>query len=203
MRYELSRCMACGCCMEACPNYGPQSDVHRRGADLAGAPVEPAPVGRDARRRARSRRCMETGGVDGCGNAQNCVQVCPKDIPLTTSIADMNGPDHQVRAVARSSAAASSSADASAHRRAAPRRQPLVGADARCRSTPFMESMPVGGADRRAADAHRGSAAAAAARSRAATRRAPTARDAERALAERDGSAADALADRRRGCVPS
>jgi succinate dehydrogenase / fumarate reductase iron-sulfur subunit len=28
-----------------------------------------------------------TGGVQACGNAQNCVAVCPKEIPLTTSIA--------------------------------------------------------------------------------------------------------------------
>ena len=26
------------------------------------------------------------GGVAACGNAQNCVAVCPKEIPLTTSI---------------------------------------------------------------------------------------------------------------------
>jgi len=27
------------------------------------------------------------GGVVDCGNSQNCVKVCPKDIPLTDSIA--------------------------------------------------------------------------------------------------------------------
>ena len=27
------------------------------------------------------------GGVQVCGNAQNCVAVCPKEIPLTTAIA--------------------------------------------------------------------------------------------------------------------
>ena len=27
------------------------------------------------------------GGIQICGNAQNCVAVCPKEIPLTTSIA--------------------------------------------------------------------------------------------------------------------
>ena len=29
---------------------------------------------------------MEPGGIQVCGNAQNCVAVCPKSIPLTTSI---------------------------------------------------------------------------------------------------------------------
>ena len=32
---------------------------------------------------------MDDGGITGCGNSQNCVQVCPKGIPLTTSIAAM------------------------------------------------------------------------------------------------------------------
>ena len=30
---------------------------------------------------------MDEGGIQVCGNAQNCVAVCPKKIPLTTSIA--------------------------------------------------------------------------------------------------------------------
>ena len=29
----------------------------------------------------------QPGGITDCGNAQNCVKVCPKDIPLTESIA--------------------------------------------------------------------------------------------------------------------
>ncbi len=87
IRYDLSRCMACGCCMEACPNYGPQSDF------IGAAPINQArlfnlhPSGAmhcDERLDA----LMEPGGVDGCGNAQNCVKACPKEIPLTTSIAE-------------------------------------------------------------------------------------------------------------------
>ena len=29
---------------------------------------------------------MGAGGVAGCGKAQNCVEVCPKEIPLVDSI---------------------------------------------------------------------------------------------------------------------
>ena len=29
---------------------------------------------------------LGTGGVAECGNAQNCVRVCPNGIPLTTAI---------------------------------------------------------------------------------------------------------------------
>jgi succinate dehydrogenase / fumarate reductase iron-sulfur subunit len=87
-RYALSRCMACGCCMEACPNYGPHSDY------IGAAPINQArlfnlhPSGAmhcDERLEA----LVEPGGIQGCGNSQNCVEVCPKEIPLTTSLADM------------------------------------------------------------------------------------------------------------------
>jgi succinate dehydrogenase / fumarate reductase iron-sulfur subunit len=30
---------------------------------------------------------MGPGGITDCGNAQNCVKVCPKDIPLSEAIA--------------------------------------------------------------------------------------------------------------------
>lgn len=87
-RYALSRCMACGCCVEACPNYGNQSpfigaapinqarlfNLHPSGAMHAGERLE---------------ALIEEGGVSDCGQAQNCVQACPMGIPLTTSIADM------------------------------------------------------------------------------------------------------------------
>ena len=33
---------------------------------------------------------MGPGGVADCANAQNCIQVCPKEIPLTESIAEVN-----------------------------------------------------------------------------------------------------------------
>ncbi|MCC6271414.1 MAG: succinate dehydrogenase iron-sulfur subunit, partial [Microbacteriaceae bacterium] len=32
---------------------------------------------------------MRPGGISDCGNAQNCVKVCPKEIPLTESIGAM------------------------------------------------------------------------------------------------------------------
>jgi succinate dehydrogenase / fumarate reductase iron-sulfur subunit len=33
---------------------------------------------------------MGQGGVADCGKAQNCVEVCPKEIPLVDSIADVS-----------------------------------------------------------------------------------------------------------------
>jgi succinate dehydrogenase / fumarate reductase iron-sulfur subunit len=85
-RYPLSRCMTCGCCLEACPQYGPNLSFvgafalnlvrlynsHPSGAMHAGERLESV---------------MGDGGVEDCGKAQNCVEVCPKEIPLVDSIA--------------------------------------------------------------------------------------------------------------------
>lgn len=40
--------------------------------------------------RERLEAVMGPGGVADCANAQNCVQIWPKDIPLTESIAEVN-----------------------------------------------------------------------------------------------------------------
>ena len=34
---------------------------------------------------------IEEGGIHECSYAQNCVQICPKNIPLTTSISIVYG----------------------------------------------------------------------------------------------------------------
>lgn len=86
--YALSKCMTCGCCVEACPQInenssfvGPQiiSQVRLFNAHPTGK-MESA---------FRLHSLMEKGGISDCGNAQNCVRVCPQKIPLTESIAAM------------------------------------------------------------------------------------------------------------------
>ena len=37
----------------------------------------------------RLHAVMGPGGITDCGNAQNCIEVCPKDIPLTDAIAKL------------------------------------------------------------------------------------------------------------------
>ncbi len=88
MRYALSRCMTCGCCLEACPQFTFDNDfvgaqvigqalyfnMHETGAELKDDRLE----------------AMEApGGIADCGNAQNCVKVCPKELPLTEAIASV------------------------------------------------------------------------------------------------------------------
>jgi len=87
--YEISRCMTCGCCMDACPN------VNRSSEFIGPAPIAQAhlfnlhPIG-EYQKEERLDALMENGGLASCGNSQNCVQACPKDIKLTEYIAKLN-----------------------------------------------------------------------------------------------------------------
>ncbi len=87
-RYILSRCMTCGCCLEACPQYNQHSKF--MGAAIMSQVVlfNLNPTGA-LNRDERLDAVMGEGGISDCGNAQNCVKVCPKDIPLTTSIGEL------------------------------------------------------------------------------------------------------------------
>jgi succinate dehydrogenase / fumarate reductase iron-sulfur subunit len=87
--YELSKCMTCGVCLEACPNVNDKSDF------MGPAPLSQVrlmnahPTGA-MNRDERLNAIMGDGGLANCGNSQNCVVSCPKGIPLTTSIAALN-----------------------------------------------------------------------------------------------------------------
>jgi succinate dehydrogenase / fumarate reductase iron-sulfur subunit len=86
--YPYSQCMTCGCCMEACPQFNDRSDF-----------IGPAPIGQvrlfnlhptgGMIAEQRLREMMGPGGIAECGNAQNCVAVCPKSVPLTDAIAEV------------------------------------------------------------------------------------------------------------------
>ena len=84
--YHLSTCMTCGCCLEACPQVSERSDFIGPAAVSQARLFNVNPIGR-SERAARLRPLMGKGGVGDCGNAQNCVRVCPKEIPLADSIA--------------------------------------------------------------------------------------------------------------------
>jgi succinate dehydrogenase / fumarate reductase iron-sulfur subunit len=106
--YPLSKCMSCGCCLEACPQYTKvevvrlpdesDEEYQRRKlqaydrAFLGAHAISQAilfnshPTGKNNAAE-RLDALMAPGGIQVCGNAQNCVAVCPKEIPLTKSIA--------------------------------------------------------------------------------------------------------------------
>ncbi|HWE84307.1 MAG TPA: succinate dehydrogenase iron-sulfur subunit [Terracidiphilus sp.] len=88
IRYPLSNCISCACCMEVCPQFNDATgfvgaatiaqvklfNMHPTGSVLA---------------EERLRALAGDGGIQECGYAQNCVEVCPKSIPLTDAISDI------------------------------------------------------------------------------------------------------------------
>lgn len=84
--YVLSTCMTCGCCSESCPQTSERSKFIGPAAVSQARLFNAHPVGKYTKQE-RLRALQEEGGIADCGNAQNCVRVCPKDIPLTESIA--------------------------------------------------------------------------------------------------------------------
>ena len=97
--YPLSECMSCGCCLEACPQYGKvelqrhegettadrERASRQRSMSTSSAPhaisqvirFNMDPTGK-LNAGERLAALTEPGGIQVCGNAQNCVAVCPK-----------------------------------------------------------------------------------------------------------------------------
>jgi succinate dehydrogenase / fumarate reductase, iron-sulfur subunit len=87
--YPLSRCMTCGSCLEACPQVNDSSNFIGPAAISQVRLFNMHPSGK-MHAAARLESIMGDGGVGDCGKAQNCVEVCPKEIPLVDSIAQMS-----------------------------------------------------------------------------------------------------------------
>jgi len=91
-RYVLSTCMSCGCCLEACPQFLLEPEPENWDRAFVGVhAISQARLfnAHETGKRLKAERLdalLEPGGVGDCGNAQNCVKVCPKHIPLTESL---------------------------------------------------------------------------------------------------------------------
>src|SRR5215469_11920892 len=89
--YKLSTCISCGSCLEVCPQVtgtGPKNFV---GAAIVSQVrlFNMHPTGA-MHAHERLQALMQPGGIQDCANAQNCVKACPKEIPLTESLAEIN-----------------------------------------------------------------------------------------------------------------
>src|SRR5438477_5043055 len=88
--YPLSRCISCCCCMEACPQFDESTGFVGAATISQVRLFNTHPTGQ-ALARERLSALMGDGGIHECGYAQNCVEICPKDIPLTKSISEVGG----------------------------------------------------------------------------------------------------------------
>ncbi len=88
--YPFARCISCGSCLEVCPQYNDKT--HFVGAAVVGQVrlFNSHPTGK-MNAHERLEALMGPGGIHECGYAQNCVEICPKDIPLTQAITEVGG----------------------------------------------------------------------------------------------------------------
>jgi len=88
--YPISRCISCCCCMEVCPQFNDQTGFVGAATIAQVRLFNTHPTGR-MQKHERLQALMGDGGIQECGFAQNCVEACPKDIPLTRAISDVGG----------------------------------------------------------------------------------------------------------------
>jgi succinate dehydrogenase / fumarate reductase iron-sulfur subunit len=87
--YPLSRCISCGNCLEVCPQVNEHSEFIGAAIVSQVRLFNMHPTGA-MHARERLEALLGPGGVADCANSQNCERVCPKEIPLTESIAEVN-----------------------------------------------------------------------------------------------------------------
>ena len=87
--YPLSNCISCGSCLEVCPQVNEHSQFMGAAIISQVRLFNLHPTGA-MNKSERLAALMGPGGIQDCANAQNCVHACPKNIPLTESIAAVN-----------------------------------------------------------------------------------------------------------------
>jgi succinate dehydrogenase / fumarate reductase iron-sulfur subunit len=88
--YPLSRCISCCLCLEVCPQVSAATGFVGAAVINQVRLFNEHPTGK-AIKAERLHAMMGDGGIQECSYAQNCVRICPKGIPLTTSISDVYG----------------------------------------------------------------------------------------------------------------
>lgn len=87
--YPLSRCITCGNCLEVCPQVNENNNFMGAAIFSQVRLFNMHPTGA-MHAKERIEAVMGRGGIEDCANAQNCVKACPKEIPLTESLAEVN-----------------------------------------------------------------------------------------------------------------
>ena len=86
--YPLSNCISCTICMEVCPQFNDATGFVGAATIAQVKLFNSHPSGKVLKEE-RLRALAGDGGVQECGFAQNCVNACPKQLPLTEAISDV------------------------------------------------------------------------------------------------------------------
>ena len=87
--YPLSNCISCTCCMEVCPQFNTDTGFVGAATIAQVKLFNNHPTGK-VFKEDRLRALAGDGGIQECGFAQNCVEACPKQLPLTEAISDIS-----------------------------------------------------------------------------------------------------------------
>ena len=87
--YPLSNCISCTICMEVCPQFNDSTNFVGAATIAQVKLFNNHPTGAVLKEE-RLRALAGDGGVQECGFAQNCVEACPKQLPLTEAISDVS-----------------------------------------------------------------------------------------------------------------
>ena len=86
--YPLSNCISCTICMEVCPQFNDVTGFVGAATIAQTKLFNRNPTGKVLEAE-RLRALAGDGGIQECSFAQNCVQACPKQLPLTEAISDL------------------------------------------------------------------------------------------------------------------
>jgi succinate dehydrogenase / fumarate reductase iron-sulfur subunit len=87
--YPLSNCISCTICMEVCPQFNEATGFVGAATIAQVKLFNENPTGK-VLKEDRLRALMGDGGIADCAYAQNCVNACPKQLPLTRAISDVS-----------------------------------------------------------------------------------------------------------------
>ncbi|WP_151732824.1 succinate dehydrogenase/fumarate reductase iron-sulfur subunit [Paenibacillus tengchongensis] len=84
LQYEVSQCLMCGSCLEACPNYS-------LGETFTGMPAAMSALNLTLLSENKAYKKQYTKRVyEGCSKSLACQEVCPMDIPIVEAVSKMN-----------------------------------------------------------------------------------------------------------------
>lgn len=88
-RYQSSRCLLCGCCLEVCPNYGPKTLFAG-----AAAAVNAYRIFAESRKTTAHYQAVQAAYkksyYETCSQSLSCNEICPAKIPVTELLACAN-----------------------------------------------------------------------------------------------------------------
>lgn len=85
--YEGSRCLQCGCCLEACPNFSADGPF---GGMASMVPLSRLLAEAGVDQRKRIAKTYREAVFAGCGKSLACRNICPAEIPIDDLMARSN-----------------------------------------------------------------------------------------------------------------